>query len=162
MAAIPVDRHFASEFGVIETARDGRIIAFHEKRADAPTIPGDPDKVFASMGNYVFSTRTLLRELHADAGREQSAHDFGRDILPTLVNRVDMFAYDFQTNHIPGEAPDAAVYPFSNSSAWAMALLAWRSPSMRASSPTRPLRLPWIGSIATEARSPLWSFVTTK
>ena len=104
------DRRFASDFGVIETARDGRIIAFHEKRGDAPTIPGDPDKVFASMGNYVFSTRTLLRELHADAAREQSHHDFGRDILPALVNRVDMFAYDFQTNHIPGEAPDAAVY----------------------------------------------------
>jgi glucose-1-phosphate adenylyltransferase len=110
VAAIPVDRRFAADFGVIETARDGRIIAFHEKRADAPPIPGDPDKVFASMGNYVFSTRTLLRELHADASRDQSAHDFGRDILPALVNRVDMFAYDFQTNHIPGEAPDAAVY----------------------------------------------------
>ncbi|HKA63073.1 MAG TPA: glucose-1-phosphate adenylyltransferase [Methylomirabilota bacterium] len=110
VAAIPVDRRFATEFGVIETARDGRVIAFHEKRDDAPTIPGHPDKVFASMGNYIFSTRTLLRELHADALRDQSAHDFGRDILPSLIHRVDMYAYDFQTNHIPGESPDAAAY----------------------------------------------------
>ena len=110
VAAIPVERRFATEFGVIETARDGRIIGFHEKRADAPPIPGDPDRVFASMGNYVFSTRTLLREIYADAAREQSTHDFGRDVLPSLVNRLDMFAYDFQTNQIPGEAAGAAAY----------------------------------------------------
>ncbi|HKW91304.1 MAG TPA: glucose-1-phosphate adenylyltransferase [Methylomirabilota bacterium] len=110
VAAIPMERRFASDFGVLETARDGRIIAFHEKRADAPAMPGDPDRVFASMGNYVFSTRTLLREIYADAGRDQSSHDFGRDILPSLVNRVDMYAYDFQSNVIPGEAPGAAAY----------------------------------------------------
>ena len=110
VAAIPVERRFATEFGVIETARDGRIVGFHEKRADAPTIPGDPDRVFASMGNYIFSARTLLREIHADAAREDSTHDFGRDILPSLVNRVDMFAYDFQANLIPGEAPGAPAY----------------------------------------------------
>jgi glucose-1-phosphate adenylyltransferase len=110
VAAIPVARRFAPEFGVIETARDGHIIGFHEKRADAPTMPGDPDRVYASMGNYIFSTRTLLRELHADAAREGSSHDFGRDVLPRLVNRLDMFAYDFQTNEIPGEAVNASVY----------------------------------------------------
>jgi glucose-1-phosphate adenylyltransferase len=110
VAAIPVDRRFAAEFGVIETARDGHIIGFHEKRADAPTMPGDPDRVFASMGNYVFSTRTLLRELYTDAAREDSTHDFGRDILPSLVNRIDMFAYDFQTCQIPGEAPGTPAY----------------------------------------------------
>ena len=110
VAAIPVERRFAPEFGVIETARDGHIIGFHEKRADAPTMPGDPDRVYASMGNYIFSTRTLLRELHADAAREGSSHDFGRDVLPRLVDRLDMFAYDFQTNEIPGEAVNAPAY----------------------------------------------------
>src|SRR5262245_47842918 len=104
VAAIPVDRRHASEFGVIETERDGRIVGFHEKRWDAPTIPGDDDRVHASMGNYIFSTRALLREVYADATRGESSHDFGRDILPSLVNRVAMFAYDFQTNQIPGEA----------------------------------------------------------
>src|SRR5579864_906268 len=56
VAAIPVPKDQASEFGVIETAEDGRILAFHEKKPDAPTIPGDPRRVHASMGNYIFST----------------------------------------------------------------------------------------------------------
>jgi glucose-1-phosphate adenylyltransferase len=110
VAAIPVDRRLAADFGVIEAARDGHVTAFHEKRADAPSMPDDPDRVYASMGNYVFSTRTLLRELYADAGREGSSHDFGRDVLPRLVGRLDMFAYDFQTNQIPGEPVNASAY----------------------------------------------------
>jgi glucose-1-phosphate adenylyltransferase len=110
VAAIPVDRRLAAEFGVIETAHDGHIVGFHEKRPDAPSIPGDPTRVYASMGNYLFSARTLLRELHLDAAREDSGHDFGRDILPSLVQRGDVFAYDFQTNLIPGEDPSAAAY----------------------------------------------------
>jgi glucose-1-phosphate adenylyltransferase len=110
VAAIPVERKFAADFGVIEVAEDGRILAFHEKRPDAPTIPGDNDRVFASMGNYVFSTRTLLKLLHEDAGETESAHDFGRDILPKLAGKSAIYAYDFQTNRIAGEPPDAAPY----------------------------------------------------
>ena len=111
VAAIPVNRQHAAEFGVIEAARDGRIVGFHEKRADAPSIPGDPARVYASMGNYLFSARTLLRELDGDAGREDSSHDFGRDLLPSLVQRgADVFAYDFQTNQIPGEDLGTAAY----------------------------------------------------
>lgn len=110
VAAIPVDKKFSSEFGVIETTPDGRVIAFHEKKADAPTIPGDPDRVYASMGNYIFSTRTLLRELHEDAMNDNSSHDFGRDILPRLAGGPEIYAYDFQSNRIPGEAADGAAY----------------------------------------------------
>ncbi len=110
VAAIPVEKRYARDFGVIEIAPDGRIVAFHEKRADAPCIPGDPNRVYASMGNYVFSTRTLLRELHRDAGNERSSHDFGRDILPHLVGRAELYAYDFQTNVIPGEPANYEPY----------------------------------------------------
>jgi glucose-1-phosphate adenylyltransferase len=110
VAAIPVDRKHAAEFGVIETAADGRILNFHEKNPEAPTMPGDSDRVLASMGNYVFSTRTLLRLLHDDAAEPNSNHDFGRNILPKLAGKSDMFAYDFQTNRIPGEPPDAEPY----------------------------------------------------
>ncbi len=88
VAAIPVEKRLAAEFGVIETRSDGRIVRFHEKNPDAPTIPGDSERVYASMGNYVFSTRTLLRELQDDAANENSTHDFGRDILPSLVGAV--------------------------------------------------------------------------
>jgi glucose-1-phosphate adenylyltransferase len=109
VAAIPAPRAQAAEFGVIETNPDGRILGFHEKDPNAPTIPGDDDRVYASMGNYVFSTRTLLRLLHEDAAEENSRHDFGHDILPKLAGGGNVYAYDFQTNRIPGE-PDAEPY----------------------------------------------------
>lgn len=110
VAAIPVPREQAAEFGVIETAPDGRILAFHEKKADAPPMPGDPARVLASMGNYVFSTPGLLKYLYEDARDESSTHDFGRDILPKWVEQGDVFAYDFTTNHIPGDPVGAPVY----------------------------------------------------
>jgi len=110
VAAIPVDKRHATEFGVVETSSDGRILAFHEKNPDAPTMPGDPERVFASMGNYVFSTRTLLRLLHEDAAIAESNHDFGRDILPKLAGKAEIYAYDFQTNRISGEPADAQPY----------------------------------------------------
>lgn len=110
VAAIPVAKEFAAEFGVIETAPDGRVIAFHEKNPDAPTIPGNPDMVYASMGNYTFSTGVLMKYLHDDAKNEESTHDFGRDILPQWVRGGDVYAYDFQTNRIPGDPIGAPVY----------------------------------------------------
>ena len=110
VAAIPVHKSHAHEFGVIEVDEKGRILAFHEKDPNAPTIPGDPERVFASMGNYVFNTRTLLQELQDDAAAEESSHDFGRDILPKIVKREAVFAYDFQTNKIAGEPADQETY----------------------------------------------------
>jgi glucose-1-phosphate adenylyltransferase len=110
VAAIPVPKQHAHEFGVIEADSNGQIRGFHEKRADAPTLPGDPERVYASMGNYAFSTRVLLKALEADADNEQSSHDFGRDILPGLIGRVPMYAYNFQTNTIPGEEPGRYAY----------------------------------------------------
>ena len=110
VAAIPAPRSQAAEFGVIEASESGRILGFHEKNPDAPSIPGDGDRVYASMGNYIFSTRTLLRLLHEDAANESSLHDFGHDILPRLAGNGDIFAYDFQTNRIPGEPADAIPY----------------------------------------------------
>ena len=105
IAAIPVEKELATEFGVIETAQRRR--ASWASTKSAPTRPpcrAIPTRVYASMGNYIFSTNLLLRELYADAAEsEDSSHDFGRDILPSLVGRADMFAYDFQTNRIPGD-----------------------------------------------------------
>src|SRR5579872_5836787 len=82
ISAIPVEKQQAAEFGVIETKEDGSISGFHEKKSDAPTMPGDPNRVYASMGNYVFSTKTLLDGLRVDGENPNSSHDFGRDILP--------------------------------------------------------------------------------
>jgi glucose-1-phosphate adenylyltransferase len=111
VAAIPVEKKHAHEFGVIETGPDHRILSFHEKNPHAPTIPGDPKRVFASMGNYVFTTDTLIKALDEDADDLASSHDFGRDILPKLVARQEaVYAYDYQTNKIPGEPPDVQPY----------------------------------------------------
>ena len=107
VAAIPVHKSLASEFGVIETDHDGRIVGFHEKKADAPTMPNNPDMVLASMGNYIFSTPALTRELYDDARKPAgtTAHDFGQNILPGMVGRSD-----FNTNHIPGDPLDQPAY----------------------------------------------------
>ncbi len=110
VSAIPVEREYSAEFGVIETNEEGQIAGFHEKNPAAPTMPGDPNRVYASMGNYIFSTRALIEQLYADAEREDSSHDFGRDILPRMIGQYDMYAYDFQTNRIPGDPPGAPVY----------------------------------------------------
>jgi len=110
VAAIPVPKAHAREFGVIEARNDGHIVAFHEKKADAPTMPGDPNRVYASMGNYIFSTRKLIELLQADAENPSSHHDFGMDILPKLAGTAPIYAYNFETNCIPGEAEDSVPY----------------------------------------------------
>ena len=111
VAAIPVHMRHAGEFGVIEADRNNRIVGFHEKNPDAPLIPESADHVFASMGNYVFSTPALLKALRTDAADPDSTHDFGRDILPKLVaGEQAIYAYDFETNTIPGESADAEPY----------------------------------------------------
>jgi glucose-1-phosphate adenylyltransferase len=110
VAAIPVEKRYSKEFGAIEVASNYSITGFHEKKADVPGMPDDPNCFLASMGNYIFSTGLLLRELYADAEREDSTHDFGRDILPRLVSRGDMYAYDFRKNRIPGDPEGAQAY----------------------------------------------------
>lgn len=103
VAAIPVDKKYAREFGVIETTHGGRIAGFHEKDPNAPTLPHDPTQVYASMGNYIFSTDMLLKLIEEDQLDPNSSHDFGKNILPKAIHSCEMFAYDFMTNKIPGE-----------------------------------------------------------
>jgi glucose-1-phosphate adenylyltransferase len=110
VAAIPVPHELATAFGVIEADEGGAIHGFHEKSEHAPSIPGHPGMIYASMGNYIFSAKALYRELHADAQRPNSRHDFGRDILPEMLGTTNMRAYDFQTNVIPGEPAPAPAY----------------------------------------------------
>ena len=106
VGAIPVSRKEASAFGVIECDDEGRIIAFHEKSANPPPMPGRPDMSLASMGNYIFRTAPLIEFLNEDAKSETSAHDFGRDIIPRMVEAGQRcFVYDFNENVVPGEDP---------------------------------------------------------
>ena len=103
VAGIRVPRREATAFGVIKTAEDGhRIAEFMEKPADPPAVPDDPDVSYASMGNYVFSTKALIEALKIDAADEASVHDMGGNIIPYFVNKGTANVYDFARNQVPG------------------------------------------------------------
>ena len=106
IAAIPVTKAEARDFGVLEVDAEGRVLAFHEKVENPPEMPGKPGKCLASMGNYIFNRTALLEEITADAvlTDEETKHDFGRDILPRMVKAGKaVFVYDFFDNRVPGE-----------------------------------------------------------
>jgi len=106
VAGIRVPRAGASAFGIIQTGVDGRHIEnFLEKPADPPGLPDDPDHVYASMGNYIFTTEALIEALRIDAGDEGSVHDMGGNIVPALAKQGVAYVYDFSTNIVPGELP---------------------------------------------------------
>ncbi len=103
VAGIRVPRASASQFGVIETAADGRTIAaFLEKPANPPGLPDAPDETYASMGNYVFSTDVLIDALKADSADEGSVHDMGGNIIPMMTAKGEAEVYDFALNVVPG------------------------------------------------------------
>ncbi|RKN45471.1 glucose-1-phosphate adenylyltransferase [Micromonospora endolithica] len=93
----------ADQFGVIEVGEDGRRIrAFREKPTDAVGLPDAPDQIYASMGNYVFSTRALCEAVERDAEDKTSKHDMGGSIIPMMVERGEANVYDFRDNEVPG------------------------------------------------------------
>ncbi len=96
----------ADQFGVIEAdpAQPARISAFREKPTDAVGLPDDPTKVYASMGNYVFSTEALIEAVNQDAEDADSRHDVGGNLIPALVEAGDARVYDFSNHHVPGES----------------------------------------------------------
>jgi len=94
VAAIRMDRSLSREFGVMEIDGNGRIVGFQEKPEEPKTNPGDPGGILASMGIYVFNTEVLARRLIEDA-RSDSTHDFGKDIIPMMIGKDQVFAFDF-------------------------------------------------------------------
>lgn len=104
VAGIRVPRSEASSFGIITPASNGLSVErFLEKPADPPGLPDDPEHVYASMGNYIFTTKVLLDALDRDADDERSVHDMGGSILPMLTELGMVQVYDFDQNHVPGE-----------------------------------------------------------
>jgi glucose-1-phosphate adenylyltransferase len=102
IACLPIPVREAHQFGVVQIDGDGRVVGFQEKpERDAVTIPGDPDHCLGSMGNYIFHPGGLLEELAGDSAKE-SAHDFGRDILPAMLKTGRVFSYNFGLNRIRG------------------------------------------------------------
>jgi glucose-1-phosphate adenylyltransferase len=96
LASIEVPLAEAHRFGIVRVNGDERVIDFHEKPAQPPTVPGSADVALASMGIYIFKAQVLLRELEDDAARADSQHDFGRNIIPTLIHRrAPVYSYRF-------------------------------------------------------------------
>ena len=103
VAGIRVPIESSSSFGVIEPDGDGHTIAaFREKPSDPAGLPDAPGEVMASMGNYVFSTQTLVDAVTVDAADETSHHDLGGNIIPALVERGTAHVWDFAESSVPG------------------------------------------------------------
>lgn len=111
VAGIRMPLTSAPEFGVIETASDGvSISAFREKPTDPRGLPDAPDQIFASMGIYIFTARTLVEAVTLDAADANSKHDMGGDIIPMMVERGEAIVYDFTTNDVPGALDRDRIY----------------------------------------------------
>lgn len=101
IAAIPVPLAEAKDFGVIEVDEEWKIKGFQEKPENPKTIPGNPKMALVSMGNYTFNTDILIETVLKDS-KTSSSHDFGKDIIPGMVDKNRVFAYNFSDNNIPG------------------------------------------------------------
>src|ERR1051326_1347316 len=96
LATILIDPSESSRFGVMEIAQDGRITGFEEKPKETKLrLPYNPEMVSASMGVYIFNTDVLLPVLLKDAEDPGSSHDFGKDILPKILDQYKIYAYNF-------------------------------------------------------------------
>lgn len=102
VAAIPVPVTEAHQFGICDVDAGGRLVDFLEKPKEPPAMPNDPTLSLASMGNYVFRTDALVREIIRDAGTT-SAHDFGKSIIAEMFRNSHVQVYDFATNQVPGQ-----------------------------------------------------------
>jgi glucose-1-phosphate adenylyltransferase len=102
MAAIPVPLKDAHQFGICDVDPQGKLVNFLEKPKSPPPMPGNPHMALASMGNYIFKTAALVREIVRDAGKE-GPHDFGKSIITEMFQNSRVVVYDFAKNVVPGQ-----------------------------------------------------------
>ena len=95
IGALRVDIAAAHRFGVMQIDAESRVVGFEEKPPEPKPIPNDPQHALASMGIYVFNARFLFEQLCLDATRHESSHDFGRDLIPSIIDTHRVFAYPF-------------------------------------------------------------------
>ncbi|MDH3747317.1 MAG: glucose-1-phosphate adenylyltransferase [Gammaproteobacteria bacterium] len=86
----------AGELGVMTVDESGRVIAFDEKPEKPNPVPGKTDVCLASMGNYVFNTDFLYEQVIKDADTTDSQHDFGKDLIPSVIKNYRVYAYPFR------------------------------------------------------------------
>jgi len=100
VGCVAVPRMEATAFGVMAIDEDRRITDFLEKPADPPAMPGRPDEALASMGIYVFRADFLYDVLTRDAESAQTSHDFGKDIIPSLIGSAEVRAHPLSLSAI--------------------------------------------------------------
>jgi glucose-1-phosphate adenylyltransferase len=100
VACVEVNRQDATGFGVVGVDTDDNIVSFIEKPADPPSIPGKPNRAYASMGIYIFNTDFLFELLKLDSENQNSSHDFGKDIVPHIVEHHSALAHDFSRSAV--------------------------------------------------------------
>jgi glucose-1-phosphate adenylyltransferase len=86
----------AGQFGVMTVDETGRVIAFDEKPEVPNSIPGKPGVCLASMGNYIFNTEFLYEQVIKDADSRDTNHDFGKDVIPSIIKDYRVYAYPFR------------------------------------------------------------------
>ncbi|MES9993609.1 MAG: glucose-1-phosphate adenylyltransferase [Candidatus Thiodiazotropha sp.] len=96
VGCLTVDLQSAKEFGVMTMDNEGWVVDFHEKPANPKPIPGKENEALASMGIYVFNRKFLFEQLIKDADTPNSSHDFGKDIIPKVIERYRVLAYRFR------------------------------------------------------------------
>ena len=96
VAVVEVEKEKSPNLGVVEVDGSGRITGFQEKPQQPKTIPSHPDKIYASIGIYIFQRNILEQELKEDAKKRNSTHDFGKDIIPRMLEKdLRVSAYNF-------------------------------------------------------------------
>lgn len=105
IATMEMDRHFSREFGIVETTKTGQVKGFQEKPAKPTTMPGKPESILINMGIYIFNTDVLVKRLIENARKSDSQHDFGKNVIPSMLKTDRVMAYSFT-----GRTADKAVY----------------------------------------------------
>ncbi|MCM8803841.1 MAG: glucose-1-phosphate adenylyltransferase [Candidatus Omnitrophica bacterium] len=95
IAVFEVLKEEASRFGVLKIDEENRIIDFLEKPSEPFTLPSNPSISLISMGIYIFKTEILVKRLIEDAKNPTSSHDFGKDVIPVMIKKDNVFAYKF-------------------------------------------------------------------
>jgi glucose-1-phosphate adenylyltransferase len=105
VGVVEMDKDKAAHLGVVEVDSLGRVTGFQEKPKEPKIIPGNPEKIFASMGIYVFKLPVLEGELQEDNAKRNSTHDFGRDIIPQMLKKnLKVVAFNFSRQAILEQA----------------------------------------------------------
>jgi glucose-1-phosphate adenylyltransferase len=95
IATMQEDRQYSKDFGVVETTKTGQVKGFQEKPVKPATVPGKPDSILINMGVYIFNTDVLVKRLIENARKPDTQHDFGKNVIPSMLKTDRVFAWSF-------------------------------------------------------------------